>query len=507
MEEGSSFWNVRVMLRALLCASVSSLVLNFFLVGFDSLYGFGSLGALGALTFGSFFGSGTASYHIWELPIFLVLGVFGGLLGASFNALNVPLTRWRMRCVGPRGFPRFLEVLAVTACISTAVFLVPLCFGMCYVTDVSDSGKAGTPFISCDPDRGGSPSFADTLGLFVTPSEDSIKVLFHDPTKLHNGLLAVFGALYFIVACWTYGLGVPSGLFVPSLLIGSVMGRVVGQLVQPMARGGGIASPGTYALIGAAASLAGMARITISVVVILVESTGNIQCALPLLFTVTVSKWVGDLFNEGIYDIHIGLKSVPLLPAFPEQHMDISRAADVMVRNLVVFNRVEKLQSLLDALEGCPHNGFPVVQPGTQQLCGMVSRDVLLHCLVQGQAVPGLFQAGLAVERNDPTTPGGLLPYLRPRPKVSEEPNWPSMEEVKAALGSPEAMGSQYLDLGPYVNSAAFVVREEATLRRAYCLFRTMGLRHLPVVGKDNCLRGLITRHELILATHDTRSA
>ena len=34
----------------------------------------------------------------------------------------------------------------------------------------------------------------------------------------------MFWALYMCLACWTYGLSVPSGLFVPSLLAGAAYG-------------------------------------------------------------------------------------------------------------------------------------------------------------------------------------------------------------------------------------------------------------------------------------------
>ena len=43
-------------------------------------------------------------------------------------------------------------------------------------------------------------------------------------------MLATLGLafiVYFFVACWTYGAGVPSGLFVPCLTIGSLFGRFV----------------------------------------------------------------------------------------------------------------------------------------------------------------------------------------------------------------------------------------------------------------------------------------
>ena len=33
--------------------------------------------------------------------------------------------------------------------------------------------------------------------------------------------------MYFFVACWTYGAGIPSGLFIPCIMIGASYGRFV----------------------------------------------------------------------------------------------------------------------------------------------------------------------------------------------------------------------------------------------------------------------------------------
>lgn len=44
--------------------------------------------------------------------------------------------------------------------------------------------------------------------------------------------LALFFILYFLLACWTYGVSVPSGLFVPSLLCGAAFGRLVANVLK-----------------------------------------------------------------------------------------------------------------------------------------------------------------------------------------------------------------------------------------------------------------------------------
>lgn len=44
--------------------------------------------------------------------------------------------------------------------------------------------------------------------------------------------LSLFFLLYFLLACWTYGVSVPSGLFVPLLLCGAAFGRLVANVLK-----------------------------------------------------------------------------------------------------------------------------------------------------------------------------------------------------------------------------------------------------------------------------------
>ena len=48
-------------------------------------------------------------------------------------------------------------------------------------------------------------------------------------TGTHNPLsVGLFFVFYFFLACWTYGLSISSGIFIPALLSGAAWGRLVG---------------------------------------------------------------------------------------------------------------------------------------------------------------------------------------------------------------------------------------------------------------------------------------
>lgn len=100
--------------------------------------------------------------------------------------------------------------------------------------------------------------------------------------------LILVGTLKMLLTTITFGVRVPAGIFIPSMAVGACFGRVVGigmQMIQESHPDWSIFStcpknaqcitPGTYAMVGAAASLGGVTRMTVSLVVIMYELTGK----------------------------------------------------------------------------------------------------------------------------------------------------------------------------------------------------------------------------------------
>jgi CBS domain-containing protein len=263
-------------------------------------------------------------------------------------------------------------------------------------------------------------------------------------------ILMLYLFFYFFLAILTYGVKVPSGLFVPGIICGSTFGRIVGEIAKSSVydsqhgdvclgdtkeqwpsdggelftsctqifqlrtshEGAGAASswcqassdcqfdssicvdstgapsghcvfPGTYALIGAASMLGGVTRMTVSLTVILLETTQDIQYLLPIMTVLIVSKWVGDFFNISLYDMHVEFKCIPFVEDLPPTGMEHLVAADVMSTNLVTFAEIEPAREVYARLSSCRHNGFPVVTK-EDKISGTILRSHLVKALKMG---------------------------------------------------------------------------------------------------------------------------
>lgn len=185
---------------------------------------------------------------------------------------------------------------------------------------------------------------------------------------------AVAGCL---LASVTFGLQIPAGIILPSMAIGALCGRAVGIVIEVWQGNHPDAlifatcepdipciTPGTYAIIGAAAALAGVTRMTVSIVVIMFELTGALTYVLPIMIAVMISKWVGDAFGKrGIYETWIHFKEYPFL-----DNRDDSPVPDVPVSQ--IMTQIEDLsvltatghtiQSIHDVLVTQPYRGFPL---------------------------------------------------------------------------------------------------------------------------------------------------
>jgi chloride channel 7 len=406
--------------------------------------------------------------------MFIVIGCLGGLIGAVFNAANEHLTIWRMKRINHSKIRRFVEVVILSFCVSVISFLMPLIWGRCtdlpkdmqdWTNQEKNLVEALVPF-RCEPGK----EYNEVASLILTEPDVAIKQLFHfreaggdDNSTFSSGALFLFFVPYIVMASVVYGIAVPSGLFVPSLLSGAAFGRLCGHLLHKLDHTNGtFADSGTYALMGAASVLGGMARMTISLTVILLEATGDMQYVLPLMLTLMSARFTGNVFNEGLYDIHIRLKNIPFLepevPPIAERNEIV--AGQVMSTEVKCLRPVERAGVVYDLLRSCSHGTFPIVDTASGgTLYGTASRSMLCT-LLQRRAFgsPDVLEDYDASENLGPRR---LSPLVQWDTIERAYPRYPAIENVDIR----ESDRNCWLDLRPYANTAPYTVNETASIQ------------------------------------------
>ncbi len=285
-EEVSTFFPSRTCSRAFFAAVMAALSLQWF----DPT-------GTGKLTLFQVTDAGKLNY--FEYFPFALLGVLGGLFGAFFVHVNTNFSAIRMGDMWKKRIPIVTEVALISSftAITNLVndFMEPLPSTVIHrlFAPCSDLIEKYDELKLCDVDRTPAFGFNLVMSMFIA------------------------GMVRFVQMVVTFGTGVPAGLFVPSLFFGACMGRVLGTMMYWSNETWGWAAfqiePGVYSMIGAAAMLAGVCRVTISLVVIMFELTGALEHIVPFMLAVQIARWTGDYFGAGIYDNHIKLRKYPFL--------------------------------------------------------------------------------------------------------------------------------------------------------------------------------------------------
>jgi H+/Cl- antiporter ClcA len=270
LEEGSSFWSTKLTWRAFFCAMVTVFTLYIANTA-HSMFGRNENRAM--FSFGNFYSlqGEQSNFSVWELALFMVLGMVGGLIGAYFNFFVMLIFKWREQHMRGAAL-KCMEVLLVVSVMSVIAMLSPLWWQKCTPLPVvtaawSDQERrlvADLVPLYCDART----EYNELASLYLADSDVVIRQLFHfrevgdqyDLTFTSEALFLFF-LPYLIMACVTYGTAVPAGMFVPSLTSGAAFGRLVGHLLHTMDNTHGtFADSGTYALMGAIAITGGIAR-------------------------------------------------------------------------------------------------------------------------------------------------------------------------------------------------------------------------------------------------------
>lgn len=461
LEEVSYYFPLKTMWRSFFCALIAAFILR-------SINPFGNEHSV------LFYVEYNKPWIFSELISFIGLGIVGGIIGTLFIKANIYWCRYRkLSKLGQYPVTEVLVVTVITAIISypnkytrmSTSQLIYLLFSQCGISNTDDL---------CDYNR----NFTD-VNMAIEIAEAGPRV--------HRAIYLLIMALLLKLGTtiFTFGIKVPCGLFIPSLCLGAIVGRIWGIAIEQMAyyypkswmftgecsTGDDCITPGLYAMVGAAAVLGGVTRMTVSLVVIMFELTGGVRYIVPLMAAAMASKWVGDaLGKQGIYDAHIALNGYPFLDSKDEfQHTSL--AADVMQpkRNdmLSVLTQdtmtVDDIETLLKETE---HNGYPVVvSRESQYLVGFVlRRDLHLSISNAKRMIEGVCGQSMVIftSGNPPQT-----------------------------LGPPPLKLKKILDMAP------ITITDQTPMETVVDMFRKLGLRQT-LVTHNGRLLGVITKKDVL---------
>ncbi|ORY75039.1 chloride channel [Leucosporidium creatinivorum] len=464
LEEVSYFFPPRTMVRSFWCAMIAAMSLKIL-----DPFGSGKI-VLFAVTY-------DRDWHTFELVGFLFLGIFGGVYGALFCKANIWWTKHVRNGTFLKVHP-IVEVALITLITVCVSFYNPW-------TKMGGTELVYELFSECHTGN----SFG---GLCIDV-----------PEQVWGLVGSIFFALVMkaLLTVVTFGIKLPAGIFIPTLAVGACAGRIAGLLIEllharhpslaifeacrssyedgPLPFGQSCVLPGVWAMIGAAATLAGVTRTTVSLAVIMFELTGSLTYTVPVMLGVLTAKTVADAIEpRSIYDLVIEIADLPYLDAKLE-YIHASTPGDILDARAPIIsldspNTIDSLRAKLASLysdgTGC---GFPIVaqeEGGGLRMYGYLASKELEHGLAQATRLGGV----------KGETPCTFRTASAVRMGVSTEQS--------------RAQTPSGYDLSWLVDSAPIAVSLRSPMELCHEMFGKLGVRYLVVQDEKGLYRGVIEK-------------
>ncbi|QLQ82584.1 hypothetical protein HG537_0H03470 [Torulaspora globosa] len=399
-------------------------------------------------------------WKVQEIPVFIILGIFGGLYGKLISKWNINYVHFRKTYLSKWPVQEVLILVIITSSISY--------FNEFLKLDMTES--MGILFHECQTNDNSS-AFAHRLCQL---DENTHMVSF---LRVFSSLViaTVVRAILVVVS---YGAKVPAGIFVPSMAIGATFGRALSLLVERFVSGAGVITPGAYAFLGAAATLCGITNLTLTVVVIMFELTGAFIYILPTMLVVAVTRMVLSSSGTiaGIADQMILVNGFPILEEDDlGEFMDEHTARDIMAEDLITINDeiyLSELESLIYDTSQKSVNGYPIVKTklggtGGQKCVGYVLRRHLITKLRVSET--SSLDSNLTL--------------------VSFTQNLPPP--------NPDFTGQNFLSFKDIANPYPVTVKPEVLTSSLFRMFRKLGCKAI-MVEECDVLKGLITKKDIL---------
>ena len=277
----------------------------------------------------------------WELAVYAVLGVAGGLVSVAFTQLLLRGRAWFAK------LPRktvWIQPLAGGVLIGAMGWFVPQVMGVGYkyVGDVLNGG----------------------MGL---------------------KLLVILLVLKLVATAISYASGNAGGIFGPSLFLGAMLGGAIGTIAHSLFPQY-VATPGAYALVGMGTAFAGVVRAPMTSVVMIFEITRDYAVIVPLMISNLVSYFVASrLQREPIYESLAEQDGIHLPHAESAHKRSQRQVARIMRSPGEVFSADEALDEALERARKSATRTWIVKDE--RGVLGLLNREELAKAAVMPEPV------------------------------------------------------------------------------------------------------------------------
>lgn len=172
--------------------------------------------------------------------------------------------------------------------------------------------------------------------------------------------LSIFALCWYFFSMITYGSAVPSGLFLPPILVGSSIGFLWENMRVALLNIQQTEISSLPIIVGAACMISGQTRLTYSVIVLVLEASGSFDLAVPMFLAVWCSNTVGSFMTTSLFQREIRGKQMPFLSGNCPQETSRIEACQIMSKTLVTVQTIADMRSIKKALSST-HNAFPVL--------------------------------------------------------------------------------------------------------------------------------------------------
>lgn len=417
-------------------------------------------------------------WHFFEIPFFVILGIFGGIYGIICSKFNIIFVGYRQKYLSKYPLREILVLSSVTSII-------------CY--------------------------FNEYLRLDMT---EAMEILFHEcgigfehrlcnleGRKLQSFLSLVFATIVRVaLTIVSYGSKVPCGIFVPSMATGATFGRALGIFVENLTElfpkffathfckenfdKNCTIIPGTYAFLGAAAALSGITDLTITVVVIMFELTGALRYILPTMIVVTVTKVINDKWGKGaISDQMIRYNGLPFLD--PKEDHVFNLSTQYAATNVSELKTL-KISSTGDSVN---YDNLITLKEFRETFLKREFKDIPIT--YTSKTSEGTFQylAGF-INRTK-----ALLQMESFTAKFAIENAHKDEDAIKCNFDKNIVINSHdehnIIDFSSLIDINPITVNELTPLETTYEIFLRLSPRTIFVVDKKNHLKGILTKKDI----------